>query len=173
MILSDVLHQIDAVASLQTALSEADLGNFQSFMAQIASHWAELGRGQGVEVIVMQDAPEHLLPSASENAARILTEAVTNALEHAFPNRREGRIEVAAYINDDGLMCLSVADDGVGMAGTPCQGQGTEIIRGLAEGLGGRAHWSSGPKGGATLLVTLPLAADHSIINGTGTHANG
>lgn len=45
----------------------------------------------------------------------ILNELVRNALEHAFPNGRAGKIRIGMMTRADGKVVLSVADDGVGM----------------------------------------------------------
>lgn len=44
----------------------------------------------------------------------VLAELITNALEHAFPGREHGRIEVRSRLEDGETLHLSVRDDGVG-----------------------------------------------------------
>ncbi|MEC7760915.1 MAG: sensor histidine kinase [Pseudomonadota bacterium] len=168
-----VLDQIQSVSSLQVALSEADLGKFGGFLEQIEPHWQRLGEGLGVEFTVTRDTPEHLPTRVAENAARILMEAVTNALEHAFPDQRGGRIDVEAKLTDMTHMHLSVADNGVGLRNTPGHGQGTGIIATLAEDLGGEAHWHPRETGGCILVVSFPVSPDHAITQMNGRHANG
>jgi two-component sensor histidine kinase len=48
--------------------------------------------------------------------ALLVTEAVTNALKHAFPSGRSGTISLEAW-QTDGRPVLRIADDGVGMKG--------------------------------------------------------
>jgi two-component sensor histidine kinase len=43
-----------------------------------------------------------------------VNELVTNSIKHAFPGRKKGAIKIAGK-KDDGVLSLSVADDGVGM----------------------------------------------------------
>ncbi|QSA98480.1 sensor histidine kinase [Methylococcus sp. EFPC2] len=45
----------------------------------------------------------------------ILNELVTNAVKHAFPGSRGGRIDLALHCNEDGTGVLIVADDGIGL----------------------------------------------------------
>lgn len=45
----------------------------------------------------------------------IVNELVSNSLQHAFPHGRDGRLAVRLRMDDDGLVTLVVADDGVGM----------------------------------------------------------
>ncbi len=46
----------------------------------------------------------------------ILNELITNALKHAFPDGRDGEIRLALHRTADGVCCLQVADNGVGVA---------------------------------------------------------
>lgn len=45
----------------------------------------------------------------------ILNELVSNALKHAFPNGRSGKITVKVDQNDVGVVVLQVVDDGIGI----------------------------------------------------------
>ncbi|MGH6956801.1 MAG: ATP-binding protein, partial [Caulobacteraceae bacterium] len=74
---------------------------------------------------------------ASVSLGLIVTELVINALRHAFPGRRKGRIAVD-YRSDGPEWTLSVADDGVGMPTDPASaksGLGTSIVLALAQQL--------------------------------------
>ena len=66
----------------------------------------------------------------------IATELVINALKHAFPDQRGGKITVA-YRAQGATWTLSVTDDGVGMSkGAPAtSGLGTSIVQALARQL--------------------------------------
>ena len=64
----------------------------------------------------------------------IVTELVINALKHAFPNDRKGKIKVD-YRSLGPTWTLSVTDDGVGMPADGAiakAGLGTSIIQALA-----------------------------------------
>ncbi|MCX6566415.1 MAG: sensor histidine kinase [Candidatus Aminicenantes bacterium] len=45
----------------------------------------------------------------------ILNELVLNALKHAFPNNREGKILVELRENENGSIRLTVRDNGIGL----------------------------------------------------------
>jgi len=45
----------------------------------------------------------------------IVNELLSNSFKHAFPEGREGRIEVSLHVAGDGKFELTVADDGVGI----------------------------------------------------------
>ena len=62
----------------------------------------------------------------------IVTELVINALKHAFPDGRAGKIVVDCQVHGPNW-ALSVADDGVGMPAEPVRiGLGTSIVQALA-----------------------------------------
>ncbi|MEA3488381.1 MAG: histidine kinase dimerization/phosphoacceptor domain -containing protein [Euryarchaeota archaeon] len=45
----------------------------------------------------------------------VVNELLTNAFKHAFVNRAEGKIEVSLSAPEEGAVCLTVSDDGVGL----------------------------------------------------------
>jgi two-component sensor histidine kinase len=68
----------------------------------------------------------------------IVTELVINALKHAFPGNRKGRILVDYRCRGPNWK-LSIKDDGVGIAGNPGNakaGLGSSIVEALAKQLG-------------------------------------
>ena len=45
----------------------------------------------------------------------VVNELLTNAFKHAFANRKEGKIEVSLSASEEGVVSLTVSDDGVGL----------------------------------------------------------
>ncbi|KKB80247.1 hypothetical protein VW35_07505 [Devosia soli] len=87
----------------------------------------------------------------------LVGEFVTNALKHAFPNGRRGKVEVSLYRDPDGIPTLLVADNGVGISGELGEGGlGSVIIRQLAGQFGGTPQYTSGPGTGLRVIVSLP-----------------
>jgi len=77
-------------------------------------------------------------PDASVSIGLIVTELVINALKHAFPAHRPGKILVAYRAHGEGWT-LTVSDDGIGMPTDPAlakPGLGTGIVTALAQQLG-------------------------------------
>jgi len=73
----------------------------------------------------------------STSLGLIVTELVINALRHAFPDGRHGRIVVDCEFHGPNWT-LSVSDDGAGMPTDPAQtrvGLGTSIVQALAKQL--------------------------------------
>ena len=89
----------------------------------------------------------------------VLGELVTNALKHAFPDGRAGRIWVRLLRDDAGAARLEVEDDGIGLAAEPSgpeSGLGAMIIRQLANQFGGTAVYGQRPGGGTVVTIALP-----------------
>ena len=87
----------------------------------------------------------------------IVTEAVINALKHAFPtDKHDGRIVVAYEVNG-AKWTLSISDNGIGRpkesAGATKAGLGTSIVNALGQQLAARVDISSGPNGGTRVEV--------------------
>lgn len=86
----------------------------------------------------------------------VVSEAVSNAIEHAFPAGRDGRIWVRLAAEGERLR-LTIRDDGIGMPDlTPERVSGRGLIDMVAEQLGGYARLGSAPFGGALVTVVFP-----------------
>jgi two-component sensor histidine kinase len=96
--------------------------------------------------------------------ALVLTELVTNAVEHGFVGRTVGTVEIGVERENSDLRVV-VADDGVGLpenggAGGrgPGSGLGTQIVRTLVTNeLGGTIEWSTREGGGTQVELQLVL----------------
>jgi two-component sensor histidine kinase/PAS domain-containing protein len=88
----------------------------------------------------------------------LITELVTNAIKHAFPEGRDGRINIAGNLTD-GMMHLSVADNGIGYPAdvdfTGGETLGVMLIRGLTDQLDGTIVLDR--TGGSRVMITFPL----------------
>lgn len=65
----------------------------------------------------------------------ILSEAITNAIKHAFPGEKVGEIAISLKKNKNGMVVLTVSDDGIGVSEMECIGEsslGIKLIRGFA-----------------------------------------
>ena len=86
----------------------------------------------------------------------IVHELLSNALTHAFPGREDGRVSISLERADSAKLCLSVADDGIGMpagaAASPAAG--LTIVRSLARQLD--AWIETTTANGTTVTLRLP-----------------
>jgi len=90
--------------------------------------------------------------------ALILHELVGNAIEHAFPGMKGGKITLDIEEDDEEIE-LTITDDGIGFApleSPEVLASGHSIVRALAHGnLMGRVAYESGP-GGTTVKINFP-----------------
>lgn len=106
-------------------------------------------------------------------AALVMTELLSNVLDHAFPGERSGTVTLAVRSDDD-FVVLEVIDDGVGGADgidrSEREGKGSlkvglKIARAMAQQLSGELKIVSGPEGTrATLRIPVPLPESASSI---------
>ncbi|PZQ64184.1 MAG: hypothetical protein DI570_06450 [Phenylobacterium zucineum] len=91
--------------------------------------------------------------------ALLVSEAVGNALRHAYPDGRAGRIRVSLR-RKEGSFDLSVADDGVGMGeGKPASGFGLTVAQLMAQQLRGKLV-TDDAQPGLRLSVSVPMEPD-------------
>jgi two-component sensor histidine kinase len=91
----------------------------------------------------------------------VVTELVINALKHAFPGGRPGRIVVGYHAHGPNWT-LSVTDNGVGMpkdAASTSPGLGTSIVAALASQLRARVHVADAHTGTTVSLIHSQLAS--------------
>jgi two-component sensor histidine kinase len=105
---------------------------------------------------VMAVGPDTAIP-----IGLIVTEAVTNAMRHAFRGVASPEIRIIASQND-GQVELLIEDNGVGWSSSqlgPDEGDsfGFTLIRGLAAQLGGDVELAGGNGEGARVVIRFPL----------------
>ncbi|RME47567.1 MAG: sensor histidine kinase [Caldilineae bacterium] len=87
---------------------------------------------------------------------RTVQEGLTNVQRHADARR----VWLAVQVNDQ-MLTLRLSDDGRGWSpGEPQQGFGLRGLRERAHQLGGELHLETGLKGGAAIILRLPLPAE-------------
>jgi two-component sensor histidine kinase len=115
-------------------------------------------RERGKVRIVTKVDPIELDQKRTIPVGLILNELITNALKYAYPAGGEGEILVRLFVRNDEVV-FAVSDTGVGLPGgidpATSESMGMSLIRLLAEQLGGRVDFHSGP--GMTITVTFPL----------------
>ncbi len=113
--------------------------SFRAYLTMICTETHQSLGGERIALIVRTDELS-LDTSRAINLALIVSEALTNAMKHAFPDGRSGTIRVECY-NDGEAAKLTIADDGVGFAVTSREGAlGLRLVRTLAKAIGGEAE---------------------------------
>jgi len=110
--------------------------------------------------LVVAGAPGVVDAGVSMSLGLIVTELVINALKHAFPDHRRGKITVAFEVHGPNWI-LSVTDDGVGMPTRPeliRTGLGTSIVEALARQLSATVEIASANPGTSVTIHHTQVA---------------
>jgi len=150
-LLHETVYQSDAIAGV-------DFGRFVttlwSFLARTYA-----GQAGAVDLQVRVDIPPLDMDLAAP-CALIVTELLTNAIKHAFPDRRGGVIRVTLAAPKPGCLRLQVSDDGIGLSPERRRDAvrrgalGLKLVESLANQLGAKVSWS-GPGTTCTLECVL------------------
>lgn len=108
-----------------------------------------------VEIIYHLE-PLHLDVDTAIPLGLIVNELLTNSLKYAFPDGRQGKVEISLWKNQSGKLCLKVADDGVGQAAAAdlknSTSFGTSLVQMLSKKLKGTPQVLQG-EGYATVIA--------------------
>ena len=152
--LQDAHQRVMSVATVQEQLRGTGLGDrieIGPYLTKLCDSLAKsmIGADRPVPVVVEAGAGSAVSAHAV-SIGLIVTELLINAVKHAFPDGRSGKICVK-YDASGSDWRLSVSDDGVGRVsddGRPATtGLGTSIVEALAHQLDARVEISSGPQG--------------------------
>jgi len=167
LLLEGVRAQIEAVARLHRSLADSGRRtptDLSEHLHEVCAPLASLLIGR-IELIEdfgagCQASHDQILP-----LTQIVSEAITNAVKHAYPHGQVGRIIVRTRQPPLGALVIEIVDDGPGLpAGvnvTSGGGLGLRLMRALGGRLGARIEFGSGSSGsGLTVRVTLPPAGN-------------
>jgi len=159
--LKDAHQRVMSIATVQRQLASAQVGDielrpyFKQLCHSLGASMIRDHNKQSIEV----DADETVVKAdVSVSLGLIVTELVINALKHAFPDERSGKITVG-YKSEGLNWTLSVEDDGVGMpqggavAATP--GLGTSLVEALTRQLHATIRVTDRHPGTAVSIVGL------------------
>jgi len=133
-------HRVMSVATVQQQLVASRLGD-----VELRGYFNELCQSLGASMIHDHDRlslrvnadGSSVSADISVSLGLIVTELVINALKHAFPGDRDGKI-IVDYHADGQEWTLSVSDDGIGTTESLANakpGLGTSIVQALARQL--------------------------------------
>jgi PAS domain S-box-containing protein len=119
-------------------------------------------------IVIEVDAEEEASwgPDLVVPLGMIVGEALTNALKHAFPDGRRGRVLVGLQANGGGRMRLLIEDDGVGLPQTRREGSlGLRLVDTLARQIRGTA--TVGPRRGGEGTAVVLIFTDPNTAPGS------
>ena len=152
--LQDAHQRVMSVATVQEQLRGTGHGDrieIGPYLAKLCDSLTAsmIGSDRGISVVV-EAGLGSAVSAEAVSIGLIVTELLINAVKHAFPVERSGRISVR-YDASGSDWRLSVSDDGVGRLsrdGQPAStGLGTSIVEALAHQLDARVGISSGADG--------------------------
>jgi len=158
--LDQAMRRVSAIAMVHDTLSSGltqDV-NFDDVFDRVLQLATELAASHGTTVKTMKDGKFGQIRSeVATTLAVVLTELVTNAVEHGLANR-SGLVAVSAERQSKKLE-IAVSDNGRGLPeGQIGSGLGTQIVRTLVEGeLRGTIRWFSPTDGGTRAVISMPL----------------
>ncbi|MDO4666157.1 MAG: histidine kinase N-terminal domain-containing protein [Actinomycetaceae bacterium] len=153
--LCEAERRVGTIAKVHDVLSQTidETVNFDDLARDVLQKAASMASAQGEASVSLQGSFGQIGADAASALAVVLSELVTNSVEHGFAGG-SGRVEVVACRDGDTLT-VTVRDFGKGIgAGGDVNGLGTKIVQTLVRGeLGGTIDWQNHPEGGT--IVTL------------------
>lgn len=116
--LADLRHRVSAMALIHeilyqsSTLAAIDLAAYIGKLIRVVSE-AFVEASSRVEIVVEVEPLEMGLDRAIP-CGLVINELVTNALKHAFPDGRKGRLLVRAKLGEDDRIVVRIEDNGVG-----------------------------------------------------------
>jgi two-component sensor histidine kinase len=158
--LDQAMRRVSAIAMVHDTLASGltqDV-NFDEVFDRVMMLATELAATHGTTVNTLKDGKFGQIRSeVATTLAVVLTELVTNAVEHGLANR-SGLVAVSAERRAKKLE-IAVSDNGTGLPdGKIGTGLGTQIVRTLVEGeLRGTIRWYSPAEGGTRAVISMPV----------------
>ncbi|MDN4471660.1 sensor histidine kinase [Demequina zhanjiangensis] len=157
--LAEAMRRVSTIALVHETLSGTldELVNFDDLARRSMRMSAEVA-SPGVQVSIVREGDFGMIPAQwASSLALVITELVTNAVEHGFVGKERGEITVQAERSATGdRLKVSILDDGVGLQGSP-SGLGSSIVRTLVENeLDGAIDWTARQPGPGS-VVTLDV----------------
>ena len=158
--LQESVLRISSIALVHETLSEdpSDVAEFGEIARRIGRMVGEglVMPGRGIEIKVTGSAGP-LGADLATPLAVTLTELLQNAVEHAFPDDRDGTIAVE-LARSEREVGMTVWDDGIGIPDGAQKGSrlGLQIVRSLVAELGGKMRITS--DGGTRVEIHIPTS---------------
>jgi two-component sensor histidine kinase len=166
--LGEAIRRVTTIAQVHETLSQTldETVDFDALVDRSLRLAADVASAGG-SVATLRVGSFGMVPAGAATAlALVLTELVTNAVEHGFADGRPGTVEITAERTGAHLRAL-VADDGSGLPDGrgPRGGLGTQIVSTLVRyELHGTIEWEARDGGGTTVILDLDLREPRQVI---------
>lgn len=146
--LAEAMRRVATIAMVHETLSGTldELVNFDDLAARAIRMAADVASPDAQVKVVREGDFGFISAQFASSLALVITELVTNAVEHGFEGRQHGTLTVTAE-RAGGDLHVKIADDGKGISAEPT-GLGSQIVRTLVENeLNGEITWTGMPGG--------------------------
>ena len=154
--------RVQAISILHDALSQSknEMIDFDFALPKLLKTNVDIMREGDQRIFISYQGSFGLLaPPDATPLALILSELITNAVEHGFVGEKEGEIEIDARRRGRSLS-IRILDNGVGLKEMPEEGGslGMNIVQTFVKvDFQGSIFWSPGPHGGTEVTIDLNL----------------
>ncbi len=156
-VLIEARGRINALALVHRTLYENDdlrTVEMQAFLEQLLHYLGQASGEIHAEIALrVEEADVALDPEQAIPVALFVTEAVTNAFKHAFPDGASGEVRVNVLTLDDGRIGVSVRDTGQGLAEGASDGMGSSIMQAMARRVNGEMEREAADGGGTEVWL--------------------
>ena len=160
--LEEAMRRVATIALVHETLSQTldETVRFDDLVSRSLALAADVATAGGT-VRTVRTGEFGMVPAGDATAlALVLTELVTNAVQHGLPAGRSGTVEIHAQ-RDGSELSVIVTDDGVGLpdSGTlPTTGLGAQIVQALVHNeLRGSIQWRGRDGGGTEVMLRVTL----------------
>lgn len=168
--LQEAQRRVQTIAMVHEGLSQSadDIVDFDKVIANLLRMSVDLASMSEQRIGIHFVGKFGMMPAQDATPlSLVLTELITNAVEHGYENRREGEITVSVA-REGNCLHIVVEDDGNGlaheehdgMARSSGSGLGTQIINTfVTNDFNGHVAWKSGSNGGTRVELDITLRA--------------
>jgi two-component sensor histidine kinase len=158
--LAEAMRRVATIALVHESLSQTldETVEFDDVVRRTLRLTADVAAAGDAQVrTVVEGSFGSISAEAATALALVLTELVTNAVEHGFAGRDSGTVRIVVERSGDDLK-VEVRDDGNGLPAEKGAGSGlgTQIVSTLVRNeLGGSIDWLPVPEGGTSVRIEL------------------
>ncbi|GAB3603887.1 PAS domain-containing sensor histidine kinase [Kineococcus gypseus] len=175
--LQEAMRRVETIATVHETLSQGIDENvdFDQVLDRCLMMAAEVAMSNAERVRTVREGRFGELRQEDATAlALVLTELVTNAVEHGFGSGRAGTVVVKVEHHGEDRLEVVVSDDGVGLPDdfqVGSSGLGTQIVRSLVAGeLRGRMDFGASESGGTQVRLDLRVRRGTTPLGSVRTH---
>jgi two-component sensor histidine kinase len=158
-VLDDARGRINALSLIHRSLYEtSDIRTVstKNFFGDLVAHLNDALGAEDLGISIGSDIDQGSIDADLAVPLALFTaEAVTNAIKHAFPNARPGRVMVSYRIQPEETV-LSIEDNGVGAATKSSTGLGSTLMAAFAKQAHGTLEDMAMPVGGQAVRIRIP-----------------